>query len=84
VHCQHIPCYRSSVVPLGTADRVALALIMLSEAGFGIWLIGRARANQLERLTMQVSDATPITVIIGGSEPDLDHDRKLKEGKTDL
>jgi len=66
VHCQHIPCYRSSVVPLGTADRAALALIMLSEAGFGIWLIGRARANQLERLTMQVSDATPITVIIGG------------------
>jgi hypothetical protein len=44
VHCQHIPCYRSSVVPLGTADRVALALIMLSEAEFG-WLIGRARAN---------------------------------------
>jgi hypothetical protein len=28
------------VMPLATADRVALALIMLGEAGFGTWLIG--------------------------------------------
>jgi hypothetical protein len=38
---------------------------MLSEAGFGIWLICRARVNQLERLTTHVSAATPTTVIIG-------------------
>jgi len=27
-------------MPLVTADRVALALIMLGKAGFGTWLIG--------------------------------------------
>jgi hypothetical protein len=36
------------VMPLGTADRVALALIMLGAAGFGIWLIRRARANYFD------------------------------------
>jgi hypothetical protein len=44
------------VMPLGTADRAALALIMLGEAGLGIWLIGRGPRYELERLTMQVSD----------------------------
>lgn len=33
------------VMPLSTADRVALVLIMLGEVGFGIWMIGRARGN---------------------------------------
>jgi hypothetical protein len=32
----------------GTADRVALALIKLSEGGVGIWLIGRAALTNFD------------------------------------